>query len=77
MTWKLTDAGKKALRDAKNGSLRLSWPQQRTLEGVRDHGDPWARVHGGAEHGGMFKVMNFLQHKMKWIEWEPDEQAGV
>jgi hypothetical protein len=70
MSWKLTEAGKTALRDIKKGKLKVSWPQQRCLEDVRDHGDPWRRIFGGAAHGGMFKTMNFLQHKKKWIRWE-------
>jgi hypothetical protein len=71
MTWKLTEAGKKALRDEKNGKLKMSDRQRCCLEDVRDHGDPWMRVHGGAAHGGMFKVMNVLEHKQKWIVWVP------
>ena len=67
MSWKLTEAGKKALRDIKKGKLKVSWPQERSLEDVQRHGDPWMRVFGGAAHGGMSSVMRVLHLKKNWI----------
>jgi hypothetical protein len=46
---------------------RLSVPQIQALEDVERSGNPWARVHGQAQHGGWSALMRFLEHKQKWI----------
>jgi hypothetical protein len=42
--------------------------QIQALEDVRDHGDPWARVHGQSQHGGWSSVMGVLERK-KWVTY--------
>lgn len=45
---------------------KLSPAQLRSLEDVRDHGDPWARVFSQSAFGGMNGVMRVLTRN-KWI----------
>ncbi len=64
MSWRLTPAGEEALRG------KLSAPQRRALEDVRDHYDPAYRCVGRSMFGGLTAVMPVL-NRNKWIEERP------
>lgn len=39
----------------------LSSAMMRMLGGIREHGDPWARIRGAAQHGASEQTMRVLQ----------------
>ncbi len=66
MSWRLTPAGEEALCG------KLSAPQRRALEDVRDHYDPAYRCVGRSMFGGLTAVMLVL-NRNKWIEEAADD----
>ena len=45
--------------------------QLQALEDIRDHGDPWRRVRGQAQHGGWHGVMKVIARK-RWAAYNGD-----
>lgn len=55
----------------------MSPPQRQALEDIRDSGNPWARVHGQAQHGGWYGVMLVIEHRKKWARFDGRRRKWV
>jgi hypothetical protein len=67
MSWQLTDAGRRALAG------KLSAPQRRVLEDIRDSGNPEARTYGMSMHGGLIAVLHVVRRNKWAIEVDEGE----
>jgi hypothetical protein len=50
--------------------VKLGEATRRTLEDIRRNGDPWARCFSRSQHGGMWKVMRFIEHTHKLAKYD-------
>jgi hypothetical protein len=67
VSWKITEAGLQALEG------RLSTPQRRVLEDIRDDGDPARRCRGRSMFGGLTAVLPVILRN-KWAEELDDKE---